>query len=207
MAFGRRPEKNKVRPGSNPSSRLPIQANNQQEQAKPQPQPSNTLTIRPPTIPTQRHLGNNHAYTAPPATTYSSNSGWGQSTALNHETQITTEGPEAWQENAVQGPPLCDLIASKFDAVLTSIDGETFNGDEQELSAPNGPIFHNSLWLTCCQSYMKTLNRCSEEDGVLREEKFLEVRIGLSLPLSSARTTSQRRIFTPIPDYRPIFPH
>lgn len=203
MAFGRRPEKNKVRPGgANPSPRLPIliQANNQ-------PQPPNTRTFRPPPIPTQRHLGSNHTYTAPPATTYSPNSGWAQSTALKYETQITTEGPETWQENAVQGPPLCDLIASKFDAVLTSIDGETFDGDERELGAQISHIFHDSVWLTCCQSYMKTLNRCSEVDGALREEKFPEVRIGLSLPLSSAPTTSQRRIFMPILDYRPIFPH
>ena len=31
------------------------------------------------------------------------------------------------------GPALCDLISSKFNAVITSIDGETFSGDEQEL--------------------------------------------------------------------------
>jgi hypothetical protein len=33
-----------------------------------------------------------------------------------------------------QGAALCDLISSKFDAVITSIDGEIFSGDEKELS-------------------------------------------------------------------------
>lgn len=32
-----------------------------------------------------------------------------------------------------QGAALCDLISSKFDAVITSIDGELFSGDETEL--------------------------------------------------------------------------
>lgn len=30
-------------------------------------------------------------------------------------------------------PALCDLISSKFDAIITSIDGESFSGDEREL--------------------------------------------------------------------------
>ena len=29
--------------------------------------------------------------------------------------------------------PVCDLISSKFNAVITSIDGEIFSGDEKEL--------------------------------------------------------------------------
>ncbi|KAF2803632.1 alpha/beta-hydrolase [Mytilinidion resinicola] len=33
-----------------------------------------------------------------------------------------------------QGAALCDLISSRFDAVITSIDGEIFSGDEKELS-------------------------------------------------------------------------
>ncbi|MCJ1464245.1 hypothetical protein MMC07_002858 [Pseudocyphellaria aurata] len=141
MAFGRRPEKNKARPGfANPSPRFPIQANIQQ--AKPEVQPSNTLTVRPhfsPPISTRRHDGGNHAYTAPPATTYSPRTAWGQSTSQSYQTQITGEVPETWHENTVQGPTLCDLITSKFDAVLTSIDGETFNGDERELVIHEDP--------------------------------------------------------------------
>lgn len=33
-----------------------------------------------------------------------------------------------------QGAALCDLISSKFDAVITLIDGERFSGDERELA-------------------------------------------------------------------------
>jgi hypothetical protein len=33
-----------------------------------------------------------------------------------------------------QGIGLCDLISSKFDAVITLIDGERFSGDERELA-------------------------------------------------------------------------
>lgn len=139
MAFGRRLEKNKARPGvANPSPRFPVQANN--SQTNPQAQPSDTLALRPHPIPTQTHHDSNHAYTAPPATTYHSpSSGWVQSTPLHYKTQVTTEVPEAWQEKTVQGPTLSDLIASKFDAVLTSIDGETFNGDERELVIHGDP--------------------------------------------------------------------
>ena len=32
-----------------------------------------------------------------------------------------------------RGAALCDLISSKFDSILTSIDGEKFSGDEREL--------------------------------------------------------------------------
>jgi len=46
---------------------------------------------------------------------------------------------------AADGPPrgLQDLISSKLDAVLTSIDGESFSGNEQELG-----IFLNELQLS-----------------------------------------------------------
>jgi hypothetical protein len=37
-----------------------------------------------------------------------------------------------------QGAALCDLISSKFDAVITSIDSELFSGDETELGKSNG---------------------------------------------------------------------
>lgn len=147
MAFGRRLDKNKdkAQPGSaNPSPRF--QANDQP--AKPQTQPFNPLPFRPPPIPTQRHDAGNHVYTTPPATTFLPSPGWGQSTALNYRTQVTTESPGTWQEKTVQGPTLSDLIASKFDSVLTSIDGEAFNGDERELGAQIDRILQDSLWLT-----------------------------------------------------------
>lgn len=54
---------------------------------------------------------------------------------------------------------------------------------------------------------METLDRCSGADGALRVEKSPEARIGLSLPLSPARITSQKQTFMLILDYRPIFRH
>ena len=50
--------------------------------------------------------------------------------------------------------PICDLISSKFNAVITSIDGEIFSGDEKELGTRNllhthqfeqALIFHSDL--------------------------------------------------------------
>jgi hypothetical protein len=38
-----------------------------------------------------------------------------------------------------QGTALCDLISSKFDAVITLIDGERFSGDERELAVFTPP--------------------------------------------------------------------
>jgi len=49
----------------------------------------------------------------------------------------TIDNAQHWNEKsmAADGPPrgLQDLIWSKLDAVLTSIDGESFSGNEQEL--------------------------------------------------------------------------
>ena len=38
-----------------------------------------------------------------------------------------------------QGVGLCDMISSKFDAVITLIDGERFSGDERELAVVTPP--------------------------------------------------------------------
>jgi hypothetical protein len=45
-------------------------------------------------------------------------------------------------EYLTQGAALCDLISSKFNAVITLIDGERFSGDERELRvlAPPQPL-------------------------------------------------------------------
>ena len=42
-----------------------------------------------------------------------------------------------------QGVALCDMISSKLDAVITSIDGERFSGDERELAVftPSQPMW------------------------------------------------------------------
>jgi hypothetical protein len=50
---------------------------------------------------------------------------------------IFNDGIPAWQHQATQylcqGAALYDLISSKFDTVVTLIDGERFSGDEREL--------------------------------------------------------------------------
>lgn len=49
------------------------------------------------------------------------------------------DGSAQWQAEQEMADPaqriLSDLICSKFDSVITSIDGETFTGDEQDLGA------------------------------------------------------------------------
>ena len=55
--------------------------------------------------------------------------------ALNSE-RSTNEGLVQFQPpspEAIAHEALCDLISTKFDAVITSIDGEQFDGNEQEL--------------------------------------------------------------------------
>ena len=49
----------------------------------------------------------------------------------------TRDGPKQWLPKVPDALhhriSLCDLISSKLDAVITSIDGEVFSGDEREL--------------------------------------------------------------------------
>jgi hypothetical protein len=69
--------------------------------------------------------------------------------------QMTLNGFEQWAEwgneyrYRPQGTGLGDLIASKFDSVITSIDGESFSGDERELiiyPAPDPAIRGGGAW-------------------------------------------------------------
>ena len=56
--------------------------------------------------------------------------------------QATSHGSPQSQDASVDQLAhgvLCDLISSKFDSVITSIDGEEFNGDEKELEIHEGP--------------------------------------------------------------------
>jgi hypothetical protein len=59
--------------------------------------------------------------------------------------QIFNDGIPAWHRQGTQylnqGAALYDLISSKFNAVVTMIDGENFSGDERELwvSRPSQP--------------------------------------------------------------------
>ena len=59
------------------------------------------------------------------------------SARFNNALQITGPGVvrqhQSPLDSGANGPALCDLIISKLNAVITSIDGETFSGDEREL--------------------------------------------------------------------------
>ena len=89
-------------------------------------------------------------------------------------------------------PTLSDLILSKFDAVLSSIDQETFSGDDRELGTEHyllrSLLLASSLQLV--QSCMKLLTY--GEDGALQARKSLEVQTGQSLPLSRVPISSTR---------------
>jgi len=57
--------------------------------------------------------------------------------ALTKPVQRVNDGIGGWQHGPTsrlnRGAGLCDLISSKFDTVITLIDGERFSGDEREL--------------------------------------------------------------------------
>ncbi len=58
--------------------------------------------------------------------------------AINKSVQCLQDGIDAWQHRTTNclhqgGAALCDIISSKLDTVITSIDGECFSGDEREL--------------------------------------------------------------------------
>ena len=150
MAFGRKPAKSQVpRSTKNPpppppppprGPAIPAQANCTQSLDS-QAQQSTNLASRP--LPFRPHLGhitvsNNHTRNAPqPVACSSPSSGLEQSTSLIERREASEAVPESWQgrptNHSNQNPTLRDLIASKFDTVITSIDSESFSGDEQEL--------------------------------------------------------------------------
>lgn len=75
------------------------------------------------------------------------------SARFNNVLQIArVEGVQQHQSPSDLGnnPVLCDLIISKLDAVITSIDGETFSGDERELRVYLWPLHMIRSW--CSQS-------------------------------------------------------
>jgi len=65
---------------------------------------------------------------------------------------IFNDGMSEWQRQGTQylnqGAALYDVISSKFDRVLTSIDSETFSGNEDELT-----YFQPQEWQQQEQSY------------------------------------------------------
>ena len=76
--------------------------------------------------------------------------------------EATLNGLEQWHQwgsdylhhGSGHSSGVCDLISSKFNAVLTSIDGEAFSGDERELGRQlDSP--HAQGWYTdCSQLYI-----------------------------------------------------
>ncbi|KAI9875101.1 MAG: hypothetical protein M1830_008874, partial [Pleopsidium flavum] len=64
-------------------------------------------------------------------------------TALTKPVQRGNDGIGEWQHRTTnclnRGAALCDLISSKFDTVITLIDGERFSGDERELVIYQNP--------------------------------------------------------------------
>lgn len=161
MAFGKRPAKNQVRRSTkNPAPQapkappIPAQANCTQP-LESQAQLSTSLASRPLPIPFRPHIGhsavsNTRTQNVPRPVAYSlPSSGLEQSTSLIQRREASGAVLESWQERTTdhsnQDPILRDLIASKFDTVITSIDSESFSGDEEELGAESILLTHNAL--------------------------------------------------------------
>ncbi|RFU29973.1 hypothetical protein B7463_g6361, partial [Scytalidium lignicola] len=86
----------------------------------------------------------------PPLPARPARSGCVMANMFNSVTNLLLDEPHAsggpltlWQPHDTQypnqGPQLCDLISSKFNAVITSIDGGKFSGDENELAVFQPP--------------------------------------------------------------------
>ena len=75
-------------------------------------------------------------------------------------------------EHLSYGPAIYDLISSKFDTVITSIDGEIFSGDERELSelTVNMSLLESTMLIP--QSSTRPLILVFEEDGEPRIERY-----------------------------------
>ena len=137
-------------------------------------------------------------------------------------------------EDCVQGwsrtSKLPDLICSKLDSILSSIDGESFGGDEKELGGSEnffvslkghlhrlqGPheIIHNVLVMSILdvdfstyprkKTYMNLLSYV--EDGApLQPVRSQKEQIAPLRELLSAQMSSQRRTCTQTPSFPSIF--
>ena len=148
MAFGRKAKKKQVRRGTDNPSGKP-QATDSQAQ------PTKSLPIRPPPVTLRKHDDSDRAHNSLSGTEqpsareapYSSSSGWGHSIPSAYSNHAAKEASTPWQEKPInQDPALYDLISSKLDAVITSIDSESFNGDERELGE-KGNLSIECFWL------------------------------------------------------------
>jgi len=98
---------------------------------------------------------------------------------LRRPIEATLDGLEQWHQRGSDylhhgvghGSGVCNLISSKFNAVLTSIDGEAFSGDERELGRqlknPNLQVWY----IDCLQLSILHLIPPFEEDGECQVEK------------------------------------
>lgn len=60
--------------------------------------------------------------------------------------QIFNDGVPAGTQYLNQAAALCEVISSKFDAVITRIDGGSFSGDERELAVLGAPPNAPPMW-------------------------------------------------------------
>lgn len=157
MVLGR-PKRKKVRLVKNPSSNL-VQA--KILEPRNHALPTKALPFRPGSAQLQQSISHNHAQAvsgrdersyAPKAQSYQRTAvrpneesiGWNSSAGGPQSPdppvcigkprkQSLDQRKEAPQDSFSRDPALCELISSRFNAIITSIDGENFSGDEREL--------------------------------------------------------------------------
>jgi hypothetical protein len=82
---------------------------------------------------------------------------------------IFNDGIPYWRQQSTQylnqGAALYDLISSKFNSVVTSIDNERFSGDEHELWVqPPSPAAQKSLVVATKKDVVKDKSKNSSKD-------------------------------------------
>ena len=82
--------------------------------------------------------------------------------------QIFNDGIPHWHRQGTQylnqGAALYELISSKFNSVVTSIDGERFSGDEKELWVYQPPSQFNELQVVRAKEGKKKAKPTSKGD-------------------------------------------
>lgn len=124
LIFGNQPPKCRRRVKSNDAKGF-----GRTQPAPPSPSHVQTVNINPP--PAQLPSVPNYNQTSTVISPLANNA------PHSHPLQGTMDDLSPWQRRGsdypTQDAAICDLISSKFDAVITSIDGEIFSGDEKEL--------------------------------------------------------------------------
>jgi hypothetical protein len=75
-------------------------------------------------------------------------------------TNYVNNGVQAGTQYLNQEAALCHLISSKFDTIITLIDGDKFSGDERELAVhqTQRPMWQQEQELTTDRALMKSGN-------------------------------------------------